>query len=158
MSYQIAYDTARAPPRGAALVAFMEDFYRTSDTESLHEKYVQSFTEDATLIMGPKEAKGASGMLPHPHFLITTYKSTKLCSKCSKAQVDADVSCLRILLHTTQTYPPASVNIPTDNLIQNRNPPPPPRSLDSRYRAPAHAYTDILQRRRRNYVVRWCEL
>lgn len=63
MSYQIAYDTARAPPRGAALVAFMEDFYRTSDTESLHDKYVQSFTEDATLIMGPKEAKGASGMV-----------------------------------------------------------------------------------------------
>lgn len=62
MSYQIAYDTTCAPPRGAAIVAFMEDFYRTSDTESLHEKYVQSFTEDATLIMGPKEAKGASGM------------------------------------------------------------------------------------------------
>jgi hypothetical protein len=64
MSYQIAYDSATAPPRAAALVAFMEDFYRTSDTESQHEKYVQSFTEDATLIMGPKEAKGASGMLP----------------------------------------------------------------------------------------------
>jgi hypothetical protein len=157
MSYQIAYDTARAPPRGAALVAFMEDFYRTSDTESLHEKYVQSFTEDATLIMGPKEAKGASGML-HPHFSITTYKSTKLCSKCSKAQVDIDVSCLRILLHTAKTYPTASVNIPTDNRIQNRNPPPPPRSLDSCCRAPTHAYTDLLQRRRRNYVVRWCEL
>lgn len=63
MSYQIAYDTARAPARGAVLVAFMEDFYRTSDNESLHDKYVQSFTEDATLIMGPKEAKGASGMM-----------------------------------------------------------------------------------------------
>jgi hypothetical protein len=62
MSYQIAYDNARAPPRGAAIVAFMEDFYRTSDTESQHEKYVQSFTDDATLIMGSKEAKGSSGM------------------------------------------------------------------------------------------------
>lgn len=69
MSYNIAYDTARAPPRGAALVAFMEDFYRTSDTESLHEKYVQSFTEDATLIMGPKEAKGASGMFEFFSFI-----------------------------------------------------------------------------------------
>lgn len=81
MSYQIAYDTAQAPPRGAALVAFMEDFYRTSDTESLHEKYVQSFTEDATLIMGPKEAKGASGMLPllspNTH-LISRLQSTHL--------------------------------------------------------------------------------
>ena len=62
MSYKIAYDAALAPPRGPAIVPFMEDFYRTSDTESLHEKYVQSFTEDATLIMGPKEAKGAAGM------------------------------------------------------------------------------------------------
>lgn len=76
MSYSIAYDTARAPPRGAALVAFMEDFYRTSDTESLHEKYVQSFTEDATLIMGPKEAKGASGM--YYLFLISWKRSKKL--------------------------------------------------------------------------------
>ena len=62
MSYKIAYDATLAPPRGPAIVAFMEDFYRTSDTESLHEKYVKSFTEDATLIMGPKEVKGASGM------------------------------------------------------------------------------------------------
>jgi hypothetical protein len=62
MSYTIAYDAALAPARGPAIVAFMEDFYRTSDTESLHEKYLQSFTEDATLIMGPKEAKGAAGM------------------------------------------------------------------------------------------------
>lgn len=74
MSYNIAYDTARAPPRGAALVAFMEDFYRTSDTESLHEKYVQSFTEDATLIMGPKEAKGASGM-----YHLSTSGSSRSC-------------------------------------------------------------------------------
>lgn len=66
MSYQIAYDTARAPPRGAALVAFMEDFYRTSDTESQHEQYVQNFAKDATLIMGPKEAKGESGTAASP--------------------------------------------------------------------------------------------
>lgn len=66
MSYNIAYDAALAPPRGPAIVAFMEDFYRTSDTESLHEKYVASFTEDATLIMGPKEAKGAAGMFSFP--------------------------------------------------------------------------------------------
>ncbi|CAI7653553.1 unnamed protein product [Penicillium pancosmium] len=77
MSYNIAYDTARAPPRGAALVAFMEDFYRTSDTESLHEKYVQSFTEDATLIMGPKEAKGASEILPLRHGLWAHVASRK---------------------------------------------------------------------------------
>lgn len=62
MSYTIPYDAALAPSRGAAIVSFMEDFYRTSDNEALHEKYVKSFTEDATLIMGPRKAKGASGM------------------------------------------------------------------------------------------------
>ncbi|CAP94472.1 hypothetical protein E8E15_003687 [Penicillium rubens] len=77
MSYQIAYDKTRAPPRGAALVAFMEDFYRTSDTEPLHEKYVQSFTEDATLIMGPKEAKGASAILTLRHGLWTHVASRR---------------------------------------------------------------------------------
>ncbi|KAJ5468394.1 hypothetical protein N7475_006146 [Penicillium sp. IBT 31633x] len=77
MSYQIAYDTTRAPPRAAALVAFLEDFYRTSDTESLHEKYVQSFTEDATLIMGPKEAKGASAILSLRHGLWTHVASRR---------------------------------------------------------------------------------
>ncbi|CAL5867338.1 uncharacterized protein PFLUO_LOCUS1553 [Penicillium psychrofluorescens] len=71
MSYQIAYDTTLAPPRAAAIVSFMEDFYRTSDTESLHEKYVASFTEDATLIMGSKEAKGKNEILPLRHGLWT---------------------------------------------------------------------------------------
>ncbi|KAJ5130946.1 uncharacterized protein N7515_006985 [Penicillium bovifimosum] len=77
MSYQITYDSATAPPRAAALVAFMEDFYRTSDTESQHEKYVQSFTEDATLIMGSKEAKGASEILPLRHGLWTHVASRR---------------------------------------------------------------------------------
>ncbi|KAJ5084626.1 hypothetical protein NUU61_009205 [Penicillium alfredii] len=49
----------------------MEDFYRTSDTESLHEKYVHSFTDDATLIMGPKQAQGASEILTLRHGLWT---------------------------------------------------------------------------------------
>lgn len=62
MSYKITYDATLSPPRAPALVAFMEDFYRTSDTESQHEKYVQNFTDDATLIMGPKQAKGSDGM------------------------------------------------------------------------------------------------
>ncbi|CAG8926064.1 unnamed protein product [Penicillium salamii] len=77
MSYQIAYDTARAPPRGAALVAFMEDFYRTSDTESQHEQYVQNFAKDATLIMGPKEAKGESAILTLRHGLWTHVASRR---------------------------------------------------------------------------------
>lgn len=62
MAYNITYDTTLAPPHGPALVVFMEDFYRISDTESQHEKYVQSFTDNATLIMGPKQAQGPDGM------------------------------------------------------------------------------------------------
>lgn len=43
------------------MIAFMQSFYATSDTESSHDAYVDSFTDDATLIMGPKTAKGSSG-------------------------------------------------------------------------------------------------
>lgn len=42
--------------------AFFEDFYQTSDTPDAHEKYVQSFTGDATLVMGIKKAVGSEGM------------------------------------------------------------------------------------------------
>ncbi|KAJ5894115.1 hypothetical protein N7495_005806 [Penicillium taxi] len=77
MSYKITYDKSLAPPRAAALVAFMEDFYRTSDNESLHEEYVNSFTSNATLIMGPKEAKGSSEILPLRHGLWTHVVSRK---------------------------------------------------------------------------------
>lgn len=75
MSYKITYDTTLAPPRAPALIAFMEDFYRTSDTESQHEKYVQSFTEDATLIMGPKQAQGSDGMF-HTNFCAFSKQKT----------------------------------------------------------------------------------
>ncbi|KAJ5226170.1 hypothetical protein N7468_007395 [Penicillium chermesinum] len=77
MSYQIAYNTSLAPARAAAIVAFMEDFYRTSDNESLHEKYVESFTDDATVIIGSKQAKGASEILPFRHGLWTQVVSRK---------------------------------------------------------------------------------
>ncbi|KAJ5924232.1 hypothetical protein N7466_008419 [Penicillium verhagenii] len=77
MSYEIQYDASLAPPRAAAIVSFMQDFYRTSDTESLHEKYVESFTDDATLIMGPKEAKGTDAIRPLRHGLWTHVASRK---------------------------------------------------------------------------------
>ncbi|KAJ5994218.1 hypothetical protein N7451_009942 [Penicillium sp. IBT 35674x] len=77
MSYEIQYDTSLAPPRAAAIVSFMQDFYRTSDTESLHEKYVESFTSDATLIMGPKKAKGTDAIRTIRHGLWTHVASRK---------------------------------------------------------------------------------
>lgn len=61
MSYKIASDAALSPPNGPAMVAFMEQFYATSDSESQHEQYLANFTPDATLIMGPKSATGSEG-------------------------------------------------------------------------------------------------
>ncbi len=46
----------------------MQKFYGISDDESQHDAYVDSFTKDATLIMGPKTAKGSDGT----QFLHTT--------------------------------------------------------------------------------------
>lgn len=41
---------------------FFENFYKISDTPEAHELYSQQFTEDATLIMASKTAKGRVGM------------------------------------------------------------------------------------------------
>jgi hypothetical protein len=41
--------------------AFFEEFYKTSDTPDAHEKYADSFTGDATLIMASKKGVGREG-------------------------------------------------------------------------------------------------
>jgi len=41
--------------------AFFEEFYKTSDTPDAHEKYAESFTEDATLVMASKRGVGREG-------------------------------------------------------------------------------------------------
>jgi len=42
---------------------YFEDFYRTSDTPDLHEKYADSFTKDATLVMASKKGNGRDEIL-----------------------------------------------------------------------------------------------
>ena len=42
--------------------AFFEEFYSTSDTPDTHEKYADSFTGDATLIMASKKGVGREGI------------------------------------------------------------------------------------------------
>jgi hypothetical protein len=42
--------------------AFFEEFYKTSDTPDAHEKYVDSFTKDATVIMASKKGVGREGI------------------------------------------------------------------------------------------------
>ena len=61
MSYNIASSPALSPNTSNTLISFLESFYRISDDESQHDAYVDSFTKDATLIMGPKSAKGSDG-------------------------------------------------------------------------------------------------
>jgi len=45
------------------IIAFFEEFYKTSDTPDAHEKYADSFTSDATLIMASKKTVGREGIL-----------------------------------------------------------------------------------------------
>ncbi|KAI9721870.1 MAG: hypothetical protein M1828_004965 [Chrysothrix sp. TS-e1954] len=56
MSYNSNYPDVPVDP---AYKAFFETFYQTSDTPEAHEKYRDSFTKDATMIMASKECKGA---------------------------------------------------------------------------------------------------
>jgi hypothetical protein len=46
--------------------AFFEEFYKTSDTPDAHEKYADSFTGDATLVMASKKVAGREGTV---HFV-----------------------------------------------------------------------------------------
>ncbi|KAB8236322.1 uncharacterized protein BDW43DRAFT_268157 [Aspergillus alliaceus] len=77
MSYNLTINPILSPPNSDSLISFLESFYKTSDTEFLHEKYVQSFTEDATLIMGSKVANGSKEILNLRHGLWTHVKSRK---------------------------------------------------------------------------------
>jgi hypothetical protein len=47
----------------AAYKKFFEEFYATSDTPDVHEKYIENFTKDATLVMASKKAQGSDGTL-----------------------------------------------------------------------------------------------
>ncbi|KAJ8114906.1 hypothetical protein OPT61_g3325 [Boeremia exigua] len=46
-----------------AFKKFFEEFYATSDTPDAHEKYIENFTKDATLIMASKKVKGSDEIL-----------------------------------------------------------------------------------------------
>ncbi|PWY95472.1 hypothetical protein BO94DRAFT_506423 [Aspergillus sclerotioniger CBS 115572] len=77
MTYQITSSPTLSPPTSAAMISFMENFYRISDAESQHDQYVSNFTDDATLIMGSKVARGVDEILPLRHSLWTHVHSRK---------------------------------------------------------------------------------
>ena len=59
-SYASGYPDVTVNP---AVKQFFEEFYRTSDTPDAHEKYAESFTENAKLVMASKTVNGRSGMI-----------------------------------------------------------------------------------------------
>ncbi|KAL4927965.1 uncharacterized protein BDV17DRAFT_265075 [Aspergillus undulatus] len=77
MAYNISSNPSLSPPNAFAMISFMESFYKISDTESEHDAYVDSFTPDATLIMGPKTATGKDEIRPLRHGLWTHVASRK---------------------------------------------------------------------------------
>ncbi|PYI06339.1 hypothetical protein BO78DRAFT_461283 [Aspergillus sclerotiicarbonarius CBS 121057] len=77
MTYQITSSPPLSPPTSTAMISFMENFYRISDTESQHEQYAASFTDNATLIMGSRVARGVDEILPLRHSLWTHVASRK---------------------------------------------------------------------------------
>jgi hypothetical protein len=58
-SYSSQYPVKVAVDEG--IIAFFEEFYKTSDTPDAHDKYADSFTGGATLIMASKKAVGREG-------------------------------------------------------------------------------------------------
>ncbi|KAL4974426.1 hypothetical protein BDW66DRAFT_139804 [Aspergillus desertorum] len=77
MSYKICSSPSLLPAKAPEMISFLESFYGISDTESQHDAYVASFTPDATLIMGPKTAKGADEIRALRHGLWTHVASRK---------------------------------------------------------------------------------
>ncbi|KAL5337675.1 hypothetical protein BJX70DRAFT_399491 [Aspergillus crustosus] len=77
MFYKISSSPALSPPNSSAIISFLESFYSISDTESRHDDYVNSFTQNATLIMGPKTARGKDEILPLRKGLWTHVASRK---------------------------------------------------------------------------------
>ncbi|KAH8692880.1 hypothetical protein BGW36DRAFT_362426 [Talaromyces proteolyticus] len=81
MSYKISTTPSihhSLDPKASAMTNFMESFYATSDDPAAHEKYAtEYFTDDATLIMGGKGAKGFEEILAFRKSLWTSVSSRR---------------------------------------------------------------------------------
>jgi len=53
-----------AIPIDPSIPKFFENFYHVSDTPSAHDRYVDSFTDDATMILASEKAVGREGLFP----------------------------------------------------------------------------------------------
>jgi hypothetical protein len=69
-----SYDYLNIYPSGIEMnqdvVHFFEQFFRTSDTPNVHEKYISNFTDDATFILASKVSKGKDGKIIESNSLL----------------------------------------------------------------------------------------
>lgn len=54
-------------PIDPSIPKFFENFYHISDTPHAHDRYVDSFTDDATMILASKKAVGREGLSSFLH-------------------------------------------------------------------------------------------
>lgn len=79
--------TAELPaiPIDPTIPKFFENFYHISDTPHAHERYADSFTDDATMILASRKAVGREGLSLHS--LLYHQTSRLPSSPCSPAFV-----------------------------------------------------------------------
>lgn len=61
MASQYISELPASIPIDPSIPQFFQTFYQISDTPDAHDQYAASFTDDATLIMASKKAKGKEG-------------------------------------------------------------------------------------------------
>jgi hypothetical protein len=61
-SYRSEYPAGTEIDNG--IKQYFEEFYRISDTPDAHDKYADSFTRNAKLVMIDKKANGRDGKIP----------------------------------------------------------------------------------------------
>lgn len=59
--YLPRYPDGGNPPDVAGIQSFITNFYQVSDDPKLNERWVDSFTEDATVQIGPDKVQGVEG-------------------------------------------------------------------------------------------------
>lgn len=62
MANSYEFELPSGVPVDEGIIQFFKTFYKTSDTPTIHEEYVTSFTENAIMIMASRRSEGRDGM------------------------------------------------------------------------------------------------
>lgn len=97
-------------PIDPSIPKFFEDFYHVSDMPHAHNRYVELFMDDATLIMASQQAVGKEGLSLFSHsylnlplsisHLLTSYTFSMTYSYCDSLSP----SCVPILIVFTDEF------------------------------------------------------